>query len=80
MFRGSLYSEEYGYDLHHILQVPPDDALYRVVTANTDKWILLVGWSGLRTNANLIAPTDRFQARDGRNQFGDLDMPGDFMH
>ena len=35
---------------------------------------------GLRTNANLIALQDGFQARDGRNQFGDLDMPGDFTH
>ena len=34
----------------------------------------------LRPNASLIALQDGFQARDGRNQFGDLDMPGDFMH
>ena len=34
----------------------------------------------LRPNANLIALQDGFQARDGRNQFGDLDMPGEFMH
>ena len=33
----------------------------------------------LRPNASLIALQDGFQARDGRNQFGDLDMPGDFM-
>jgi seryl-tRNA synthetase len=28
----------------------------------------------------VTALQDEFQARDGKNRFGDLDMPGDFMH
>ena len=43
MFRNGLYSEQYGYDLRCIFQVPPDDEPYRVVTPNTNKCILLVG-------------------------------------
>ena len=42
LFRKGLYSEQYGYDLHHIFQAPPDDELYKVVTPYTDKCILLV--------------------------------------
>ena len=77
MFRRGLYSEQYGYDLHQIFQVPPDDELYRAVTPYTDKCILLVGPT---VECKSHSSLGGFQARDGRNQFGDLDMPGDFMH
>ena len=77
LFRKGLYSEQYGYDLHHIFQAPLTTnctgLLHLTLTNASYSW-------RLRSNANLIALRDGFQARDGRNQCGDLDMPGDFMH
>ena len=50
--RRCLYSEQYGYDMHHVLQFPPDDDLYKgCCTINYKLTNASYSWR-LRSNAS----------------------------